>query len=83
MGPKFGPSEEDPTGGEWMRCKVIEIWLNTANPLTEPKWTKGNLRDNIDPSSLFQNIIQVIDIDTGLHSVMPRLGGMLTVGDIR
>jgi len=66
-----------------MRCKVIEIWLNTANPLTEPKWTKGNLRDNIDPSSLFQNIIQVTDIDAGLNSVLPRLGRMLTVGDIR
>ena len=65
-----------------MRCKVIEIWLNTANPLTEPKWTKGNLRDNIDPSSLFQNIIQVTDIDAGLHSVRPGLRRMLMVGVI-
>jgi len=74
-GPKFGLSEEDPTGGEWERCKVMEIWFNRTNPLTEPKWTKGNLRDNIDPSSLFQNIINVTDIDTGLNSVTLKLGG--------
>ena len=52
----------------------MEIWLNTAQPLTEPKWTKGNLRDNIDSSSLFQNIIQVTGVDGGLHSVNLALG---------
>ena len=68
--PKFGPSEDDPTGGEWARCKVMEIWLNTAQPLTEPKWTRGNLRDNIDSSSIFQNIIHITDVD-GFHPVFP------------
>ena len=61
----------------------MEIWLNTTNPLTEPKWTKGNLRDNIDPSSLFQNIIHVTDIDAGITSVTVNLWGhLLTVGDV-
>jgi hypothetical protein len=71
-GPKFGPSEEDPTGGEWHRTKTMEIWLNTTHPLTEPKWSRGNLRDNIDPSSLFQNIIHIIDPNSmRLRTVLP------------
>ena len=67
---KFSPSEDDPTGGEWARCKVMEIWLSIDNPLTEPKWARGNLRDNIDPSSTFHNIIHVTDVDA-FHPVVP------------
>lgn len=75
-GPKFGPSEEDPTGGEWHRTKVMEIWLNTTHPLTEPKWSRGNLRDNIDPASLFQNIIHIIDPNSmRLRTVLPPCCG--------
>jgi hypothetical protein len=78
-GPKFGPSEEDPTGGEWHRTKTMEIWLNTTHPLTEPKWSRGNLRDNIDPSSLFQNIIHIIDPNSmRLRTVLPPLLRELT-----
>jgi hypothetical protein len=72
-GPRFGASEDDPTDGEWHRTKTMEIWLNTIHPLTEPKWSRGNLRDNIDPSSLFQNIIHIVDQNTvGLRTVIPR-----------
>lgn len=39
----------------------MEIWLDTNNPLTEPKWARGNLRDTLDPTSLFQNIITFAD----------------------
>jgi hypothetical protein len=62
-GPKFIESEEDPTGGEWARSRTMEIWLNTTHPLTEPKWARGNLRDNIDQSSLFQYIIHVTETE--------------------
>lgn len=72
-------SEDDPTGGEWARYKTMEIWLNTAQPLTEPKWTRGNVKDNIDPSSLFQNIIHITDVD-GFHPVTPQI---VTVTDAR
>jgi hypothetical protein len=73
--PKFGPSGEDPTGGEWARCKIMEIWLNTAHPLTEPKWARGNLRDNIEASSLFQNIIHITGV-VEFHPV-PHLVGVV------
>ena len=46
----------------------MEIWLDGAHRLTEPKWVRGNLRDNIDPSSVFHNIIHITDVD-GLHPV--------------
>jgi hypothetical protein len=54
-------TDVDPTGGEWGRTKVMEIWLDTNNPLTEPKWARGNLRDTLDPMSLFHNIITFAD----------------------
>jgi hypothetical protein len=68
-GPKFICSDVDPTEGEWARSKTMEIWLNTTHPLTEPKWTRGNLRDNIDQSSLFQYIIHVTDHEGSTLSV--------------
>jgi hypothetical protein len=58
----------------------MEIWLNTVQALTEPKWTRGNLRDNIDHSSLFLNIIQITDVD-GLRPVIAR-HSLLTIGNI-
>lgn len=70
-GPKFIGTDIDPTGGEWEKAKVMEIWLDTQNPLTEPKWARGNLRDNIDPTSLFQNIIQVADPSGVTQQVHP------------
>lgn len=57
MSRKYQPSEEDPTGGEWAQYKVMEIYLNMAHPLAEPKWARGNLRDNFDPASVFQHVI--------------------------
>ena len=68
-GPKFVSSDTDPTEGEWARSKTMEIWLNMAQPLTEPKWARGNLRENIDPSSSFLNIIHITDPEGTLHNV--------------
>jgi hypothetical protein len=61
-GHKFAPSEVDPTGGEWNTHKTMEIWLNLAEALTEPKWARGNFRE-IDPSSLFHKIIHVTNVE--------------------
>jgi hypothetical protein len=62
-GHKFVPTEVDPTEGEWATHKTMEIWLNRTEALTEPKWARGNLRENIDPSSLFHNIIHIINVE--------------------
>lgn len=59
----FRLTNVDPTEGELSRVKRIEAWLNLSTPLTEPKWTKGNLRDNIDSVSRFHNILHILDAD--------------------
>ena len=41
----------------------MEIWLNNAHPLTVPKWARGNVKDHIDSSSLFQNILHIVDAE--------------------
>jgi len=48
----------------------MEIWLDKEQALTEPKWTKGNLSKNIDPSSRFQQLIHVTD-DVGTQGAPP------------
>lgn len=52
----------------------MEIQLSTTDRLTEPKWARGNVRDNIDPSSLFQNILHVADVDPVLLTVLLSWG---------
>lgn len=68
---KFKGIDVDPTGAEWEKIKVMEIWLDMQDPLPEPKWAKGNLRDNVDPTSLFQNIIQFADSNGDIQQVGP------------
>lgn len=70
-GSKFIGTDVDLTGGKWEKTKVMEIWLDMQNPLPEPKWARGNLRDNIDPTSLFQNIIQLADSNGDIQQVRP------------
>lgn len=70
-GSKFIGTDVDPTGGKWENTKVMEIWLDMQDPLPEPKWAKGNLRDNVDPTSLFQNIIHFADSNGVVQQVSP------------
>jgi hypothetical protein len=42
----------------------MEIWLDKSHSLTEPKWARGDLRSNIDPSSKFQNLIHIVGVET-------------------
>ncbi|QSL66224.1 hypothetical protein MERGE_000599 [Pneumocystis wakefieldiae] len=59
----FRVTDIDPTEGELLRAKRVEVWLNLSMPLTEPKWTKGNLIDNIDKASRFHHILHILDAD--------------------
>ncbi|KAG4305147.1 hypothetical protein PORY_001317 [Pneumocystis oryctolagi] len=61
--PMFKLMNADPTEGELWRVKKIEAWLDRTLPLTEPKWTKGNVRDYIDGLSKFHDILHVLDAD--------------------
>ncbi|KTW27579.1 uncharacterized protein T551_03078 [Pneumocystis jirovecii RU7] len=70
--PVFKQTNADPTNGELWRAKKIEAWLNRTAPLTEPKWTKGNLRDHIDGVSKFHGLLHVLDADP-----CPTLQGIL------
>ena len=51
----------------------MEIWLDTMNALTIPKWTKGYLRDQIDPSSAFWGILHVTttEVESGSQHSTP------------
>ncbi|KAG5519480.1 hypothetical protein PMAC_002107 [Pneumocystis sp. 'macacae'] len=70
--PAFRLTNTDPTNGELWRAKKIEAWLNRTAPLTEPKWTKGNLRDHIDGVSKFHGLMHILDADP-----CPTLQGIL------
>ncbi|OLL26697.1 hypothetical protein NEOLI_000328 [Neolecta irregularis DAH-3] len=61
--PQFAIVTTDPTNGQLALAKKIEIWLNKENQLTEPKWTRGNLRDNIESTSRFRRLIEILDGD--------------------
>ncbi|KTW25780.1 hypothetical protein T552_03393 [Pneumocystis carinii B80] len=78
----FRVTNVDPTEGELLRVKRIEIWLNLSMPLTEPKWTKGNLMDNIDKTSQFHNILHILDADPcpTLQSIIEQWTRESTVG---
>lgn len=54
-------TEEDITKGQLSSAKKIEIKLDLNKPLTEPKWTRGNLEDHIDSSSRFLHIMHISD----------------------
>lgn len=56
-------TEEDITCGQLSSAKEILIQLDLDRPLTEPKWTRGNLADYINPSSRFVLITKIVDID--------------------
>lgn len=78
----FCITKVDPTQGELLRVKCIEIWLNLSMPLTEPKWTKGNLRDYIHEASKFHRILHILDADPcpTLQSIIEQWTRDSTVG---
>lgn len=64
--PRVPPSswvltEDDITAGQLSLAKEINIKLDLEKPLTEPKWTRGNLEEYIDQNSRFLHITKILD----------------------
>jgi len=57
-------TEDDFTGGQLGKAKVIKIKLDQERPLTEPKWTRGSLADHVDVNSRFLKILKLVDSET-------------------
>lgn len=56
-------TETDLTEGQLSSARRIDIRLDQDKPLTEPKWTRGNLQDHIDSNSRFLKVLHIIDAD--------------------